>query len=353
MKILAKYVLIGFLLTPFTKSVAQTEDQLYGSWVKTKMERIDGQLTSSISKRDSAYIKFTFKDNRKLFFSTIFNELGAENIYILRGNIIDVGFNKYRIEGISAKNLTLIEYENGEETSNSVRIYFINEDQYLNNKSLLGNDLLNIGNDTTYIENEKVFPLFYKTETPSLDAYLLSKVEGLSNHQETFFYATFKISSTGKISDIVIHHHVNKAYDSKMTKAIQSTQGYWINAKINQRPVNVITSTNIASLGGHPTPKIINGKIRMDYTWLFYPEEYRSDFIAASQLYIRGKYQEALDVFTKCAEMTRDPSSAHYEMSKCYEKLGNTLKSRLYLDQLESTPLEYLMKQPKEQIEKN
>ncbi len=336
-------ILLICLLTIPTISLCQTKNLLLGSWVKTKMEAYDKKVTPLIAKRDSAYLKYSFKNDGKVYFTNQYNEIGYGNIYSLNNDIIDLTFNKLKIESIDAKSLILIELENNQITPNSTRIYLIKESDYLAQIPIKPDDYYVVDNDTIFFECPKVFPIFNNKNQYDLRMFLQVNVEGLTKGKESFAYATLLINTDGKISNIKLHHHINKAYDKNIIKAIQSTEGFWVSPIVNGKKVKVIKEIEFMYVE-FPDIREEGNALVLQHKNIIFPENYRATFKNAVKSNIKADYKSSLNFFTKCLELTSDKSNTHYQMSFCYEKLNDNNNKDKCIEEVKKSKLNYLIK---------
>lgn len=335
-------ILISLIIIPLF-SYSQTNKLILGSWIKTKMETVDKKITPLIEKRDKVFIKYTFKNDGQVYFTNTYNEIGYRNKYSLSNNIIDLSFNKLKIESIDSQNLVLIELEDNQITPNSTKIYLTKENIYLDQIPIKPNDFYVVNNDTIYYECPKVYPVFNNNTQPDLNMFLQVNVEGLSKGKEAFAYATFIINSDGKISEINLHHHINKSYDKNLLKAISKTESFWVSPVVNGKKVKVLKEIEFMYLE-FPGVSQTGDDLILQHKNNIYSLDYRSNFKNAIKLVKNDDNKAALDFFSKCLNLTPDKSNILYQMSLCYEKLNDTENRNKYINETMKSNLNYLIK---------
>ena len=339
------FKLISITLILFVNILnAQINSQFYDSWIKTKMESIDNNFSINVAKRDSQYLKYTFKTNETVYFTLKYNDLGFKAKYTLENKIINLGFNKLKIESINDTSLVLIELDNGAITEKSVRIFFTKESVIQNRIPIKPNDYFIKNKDTIYFESPKVYPIFYNKEDPDLKAVIQRKVEGLSNGKESFAFATFILTTDGKISDIQLHHHINKSYDKNLINAIIKTEGFWVSPNINGVKVNVLKEISFAYVG-FPDIKNENGGLIMNFKNSIYPEKYRIQFVNCIKLMYLGQSEKSLEELNNCSNLTQNPSNIYYQKIICYKKFNDVTNRNIFIEKLKKTNFKYLLNQ--------
>ncbi len=345
-----KYTVCTFLsIIALPIAVFSQSYPILGSWIKTQMETYDKRVTPAIEARNATFFKYTFEADEKVYFSLTQNEKGNENRYKIKNNIIDFGFNKMKIESIDAINLVVIELEDNQITNNSTRIYFTKEQAFLDKLPMEKDGFYLANNDTVFFENNKIYPIFKHKIITDAKTFIQPFVEGLSKDKEAYALITFVLNTNGKISDIKMHHHINKTYDRNVEKAILKTEGFWVSPVVNGKKVKVLKEIEYAYLSpaGISTAEFKADPINYTHKNDFYPLEYRKMFKNAVKLTYRQEYKNALDVYAKCLELTTDNSNIDYQKSICFALLNDIPNSNLFIEAVKKSNLKYLLNDKK------
>jgi hypothetical protein len=343
-KVLTFICLIAMPIIAFSQS-----NPILGSWIKTKMETYDKRVTPAIEARNANFFKYTFERDEKVYFSLTQNEKGNENRYKIKNNIIDFGFNKMKIESIDSVNLVVIELEDNQITNNSTRIYFTKEQAFLDELPMEKEGFYVANQDTVFFENNKIYPIFKHKTISDAKTFIQPFVEGLSKDKEAYALITFVLNTDGKISDIKMHHHINKGYDKNVVKAILKTEGSWVSPIVNGKKVNVLKEIEFAYLSpaGMSTDEFKANPINYTHKNDIFSKKYREMFKNAVKLTYRQEYKNALDVYAKCLELTTDNSNIDYQKSICFALLNDMPNSNLSIEAVKKSNLKYLINDKK------
>lgn len=337
-----KKFLVVFLLIVSNQLIGQN-NSILGSWIKTRMEAYDKSRPLSVVERDKNYLKYTFNGDGTAFFSLRYNELGMKNHYSIKDNVVDFVFNKMKIESLTDTSLVLIEYDDNAISAKSTRIYFTKESTFQSHISLKQDDYYLSNNDTIYFETPKIYSVFRNPEKPDLKIFLQEYVEGLSNGKESFVYATFIINVDGSISNITIHHHINKLYDKNLIKAIAKTYGKWQIPKLNGNKVRVLKEIEFVYIS-LPTMTRVGNDIIIKPSNTLFPESYRNKFKESVKLGLAGQFNAAIDNLNKCIDLTSDCQNIEYQKSLYYDKLNEVSNRDKSLEIVKKSNLKYLIK---------
>ena len=333
-----------FLFTFSASLFSQNSRAILGSWIKTKMEAFDKNNEPFIEKRGEKFIKYTFENNGQMYISSVYNEKGNEIKYTIQNDIVNLLFNKFKIEKIDNRQLILVELNNNNEFSpNSTRIFFAREQVYLDGLTLDEKDIIRKGQDSLYIENQKVYPKFKSKDNADLKSFIQPFVEERSNGKEHLSYSTFVINTDGKVSDIKIHHHINKSYDKNLKKAISKTSGMWISPIINGKKVKVLKEISFHYIV-FPDLKNANGKIEVNKKTSDITKSYESLFKEATKEYLRGNLESALKIYSMCIDLTSNNSNINIQKNIIYKKQNDTLNFDKTKEKIQNSKFNYVLK---------
>lgn len=333
--------IILFLISISTFS--QNDKTILGTWIKIKMETFEKKTTPFIEKRNEKFIKYSFDGFGKMYISSVYNEKGNEIRYTVQNDILDLLFNKFKIEKLDNEQLILIEMDNNQITSNSTRIYFIREQLYLNKLTIDENNIIRNQEDFIYFENPKTYPKFHNKEKIDIKDFIQPFVEGHSDGKEYFSYSTFIINTDGKVSDIKIHNHINKSYDKNLKKAILKTSGMWISPILNGRKVKVLKEIMFHYIV-FPDFKKINGKLEVHPKKSNIPKSYESLFKKATKEYLRGNLESALKIYSNCTDLTPNNINIKIQENLIYKKLNDTMNYEKTKIDIQNSKFKYILK---------
>lgn len=322
---------------------SQNERKILGTWIKTGMETVQKKSTPFIKERNKKLIKYTFERFDKMYISSVFHEKGNQIAYRIQNNIIDLLFNKFKIEKLDNEQLILIELENNQITSNSTRIYFVREQLYLDKLPLNENDIFIEGNDSIYFETTKVYPKFHNKDKIDVTSFIQPFVEGRSNRKEYFSYSTFIVNTNGTVSDVKIHHHINKSYDKNLKKAILKTNGMWISPNVNGKKVKVLKEIKFHYIL-FPDIKKIKGKLEVQTKKSNISKSYELLFKKATKEYLKGNLENALNIYSSCNDLSLENLNIKCQENLIYKKLNDSLNYEISKKIILNSKLKYVLK---------
>ena len=312
-----------------------------GTWIKTNMESYSGNSSTIIEERNKTYLKYTFEKNNQMFISSDEQDKGSLLKYTFKRGIIDLGFNKYKIEQFTGNELVLIEYSGKNPLSNSTRIFLKREQFYLDSLQVDSDATFLKGTETIYFESKKVYPKFIHKKASNLNDFLQPYLENLTNDKEHFVYANFIVDTKGEVSDIQIHHHINKKFDKGLKKAIRLTSGKWEAPIINKKKVRVLKEIEIHYIE-FPKMKKQNGDLVISPSKLI-SDEYIVNFKMAVQEYYLGKFSTALEKLPRRFNIESQKMNLAYFKSIVYKALDDNDNYEKYRMQLKGTKFRYLI----------
>ena len=322
---------------------SQDNTSIIGTWIKTKMEALDKKPNNVIEKRDEIFIKYTFEKNGNMYLSMVYNEKGNQIKYIRRGDIIDLTYNKFKIEKVDDEELILIEFYNDKISSNSTRIFLTKEQLYLDKLPLDRNDIIKNEDNSLYLENNKVYPKFNHKDKADVKDFIQPYVEGLSKGKEHLSYSTFIINTDGKVTDIKIHHHINKSYDKNLKKAILKTSGMWTSPIVNGEKVSVIKEIYFHYIV-FPELKNTNGKIEVNKKMSNIINPYEEIFREATKEYLRGNLQSALEIYSKGINLSPNNLNIIIQKNLIHKELNDALNFEKTKKEIKNSKFKYTLK---------
>lgn len=319
-------------------SHSQLKKQILGTWVKVKMENLEKQVTPEILNRNKQFTKYIFEKNNNLFVSLNANEKGNLLKYKIEKNVLNLGFNKFEIEKINRNNLVLVEFINNRKRKNSIRTYYLKEGFYLKQLAINNDDTLTRNDAILYFESDKVYPKFKNADYGDVKEFIQPFVEGISQNQNSFSYATFIIDTKGNVNDVQIHHHINKDYDKRLEKAIKRTKGMWVSPVVNGKTVPVVKNISFNYIQ-FPDFKKKGNKLIIEGKNSF-SKSFKVKFKDAVKLYLKNEFEKSLNLLD---EINSTNASITYLKRNIYNKIGDTTNFQLTSKKLEKSKFSYLI----------
>lgn len=305
------------------------------------MESYSGDPSSFVEERNKKFLKYSFENNNQMFISSDEQDKGHLLKYTFKNGVVDSGFNKFKIEKFTEDELVLVEYSGNYPTSNSTRIFLKREQSYLDSFPIDSKATFLNGLETVYFESDKIYPKFTHKMANNLDEFLQPYLEGLSEDKEQFAYATFIIDTNGKVSNVKIHHHVNKKFDKELKRAILLTSKKWDAPVINNKKVKVLKEIEIHYIE-FPNFEKQSGDLIISPSTLI-SKEYIADFKLAVKKYYRGEFTTALDKLPKKGKLESQWMNLNYFRSIIHESLNQHDKSEKLRIGLKDSHFDYLL----------
>lgn len=335
-----KGIFLFFLVSITVSCFSQINNNLLGSWVKIEVESRDGKVFEQMGDESLSFLKYTFYNNGNLSISVHYTSNGINQNYLIRNNVVELSFGrKFQIEKLDSDSLIIVELQDGKITSKSIRTKFIREQKYLDLLELASDDKIVIGNDTAYIESEKLYPRFKNKDFLDYHAYLNSYTENTLK-KDIYAYATFVISPHGEISNINVLYHVNKSFDNKIIRAIKMSKGMWQLPKLNGKDVSIVKIFEVRIT--------YSGSGRVDYSKLDdlgeYTMEYFENFNLVARSVLNKDYTKALEFIAEGEDLRPNEPNFLFLKYLCYKEMGNNELSTENLYLVKGTALKYLVK---------
>lgn len=243
-----KYILTLLIILSCTTLFAQSnKSQLIGNWVKLKVEYKDGEELPDGEGLKYSYLRYNFESPNKAFVSFAYDDKGTAMTFSTNNNVLELknsfGFvsNSLLIEKQSDNELVLLQMvQDGFESPDCLRYYFVSEDSYQNSMALKPNDILAInGTDTLYNSSPKIYAKL-KGDV-SFHDYLTANIPAYKGvvASDNFFLATFIIRKTGEVDSLEILESISPAFDKQFIKAFNKAKGRWKPATVGGRSVDV------------------------------------------------------------------------------------------------------------------
>jgi hypothetical protein len=254
-----KYSILLFICLVGHSLFAQVgTDNIYGSWVKTKLTYKNGTELPDENILKNTYVKYTFAAPDKINIAGVYFENGRPFMFeILNNEIIlktTVGstINTIRIEELSADKMVLLqEGYQGFDDPTALKYTFVRETAFQNSLPLNAGDIYSVtASDTIYKENPKIYAN-YKGD--SFQRYLYDHISdgnymtGRNGH----LAASFIVSKTGTADSLKIMESVDADFDKRFVKAFNKAKKDWQPAILNGKyvPVLMFMDLNYSTFG--------------------------------------------------------------------------------------------------------
>jgi len=337
-----QYSLILFSLLFLTYSYSQNITSLKGAWIlETKANALKTKLDNK-PKSDTklSYLRFTFAKPNLIDITNNYSANLHFQKYSRINNIITLQFGRqFLIEKSTTNELVLVELENNQISAESVRYWFIREQLYLDKLPLKANDSLLINGAFVYRSSKKLYPKFANKKHPDFHIYMDTHIKSDFEIGENFYLASFILQPNGRISNIEIFHHVNKAQDKKIKRAIKNSEGMWELPVLNDKKVPIL----------HFIEDRFNKKKTQNlldvtpHTFREYNDIYYENFHKVVLNIQQENYEEALKYIAICENVNSNNPNLIFHKIRCYEKTGEIQRAIEAKKILKSTKLEYLL----------
>lgn len=317
-----KYLFTLLMLFVYLTSIAQTQNQLYGNWVKTKVTYKSGREFTDDDTRKYEYLKFSFTAPDKFALAYSYDYKGGSHDFKVNNNILQYGANHVLIEKLTTDSLIFIQELNGGfDNPDCLRYYFAAEPFYQKSISLTANDVVSVkGTDTLYRASEKIYASFI--EYKGFRQLASDAVKGLQGQTpiNDHFLATFTINKAGEAENLQVINGINPEFDKQFTKVFGRNKKKWIPATHNGRVVDVQMKEEIYFTN-----------------YSKYPVYQRYSELGTDAMY-KGDYMLALFNFNKALKSYAQ-GDLYYKMALCDIVLGNIDEACSYI--LKSEALDY------------
>jgi tetratricopeptide (TPR) repeat protein len=242
-----KYLaILTFCFISLTVSAQFKPDQLFGTWVKTKITYADGTGLADENVLKYYYLKYSFSYPNIVNFSTAYTETGQQNLFELNQDILSIKspegglMNSLKVESLK-DTLVLTQRDlDGLIPPSSLKYYFVRESTYQNSLELKVSDIHSvIAKDTIYKQSPKIYA---KYKGASFQSFIYSGIkESISmQDREGHFVATFVVSKAGIADSLKIIENIDDKFTKRFTKVFNKAKTNWKPATLNGKAVAVL-----------------------------------------------------------------------------------------------------------------
>lgn len=293
---------------------AQSNEKLYGKWVKVRTIYKDGSelYDSDLAKYD--YTKFIFSKPNKCTIALRYDHWGAPVNFSVSTNILqienDKGFimNQLYVEKLSADTLVLIQQNNGTwDAPDCIKFYYVPESEFQKAGVLEVEDVVRAkGPDTLFNASERIYAdfngdmSFHYLEQNSLgDLHSESPIK-------TRFLATFIVNKDGVADSLKIIEGINPNYDRQYVKTFLKYKNRWSPAIRNGKPVSVQMKDEFRYLSSAPD----------------FFDRAKPGTLADEEMKT-GNYDLAIVNYTKAIKSSPYSGDYYYKRAFCYLAINN------------------------------
>jgi tetratricopeptide (TPR) repeat protein len=242
-----KYSILLFICVAGRSLFAQGgTDNIYGSWVKTKLTYKNGAELPDENILKNTYVKYTFTAPDKINIAGVYFENGTpfnfeiQNNEIILKTAVGSAINTIRIVELSADKMVLLqEGYQGFDDPTALKYTFVRETAFQNLLPLNAGDIYSVtASDTIYKQNPQIYANFKRD---SFQGYLYAQM-GASYHSDTIgnhLAASFIVSKTGVADSLKILEGMGPGFDKAFAKAFNKDKNDWKPAVLNGKYVAV------------------------------------------------------------------------------------------------------------------
>jgi hypothetical protein len=222
-----------FLLLLSTQTFAQSlKNKIIGEWVKDEVKLADG---SSILKDEVKNLKLRYIFMENDSFQVTVNGKTGRGTYSLNGDILKISESTFKIEQVNDIKLTMQAIVDSAVQGNALKLTFIPVN--LHNVGFFPTTYRTKGQDTIYVSKQNYLePYFLDAEVTA--AQYISDRFYFPDYSVGDFYARFIITKQAEVKGIEVLNSTHEKYNKYLIKAIKASQGKWLPATWEGKPVN-------------------------------------------------------------------------------------------------------------------
>ncbi|MCJ0741381.1 energy transducer TonB [Pedobacter montanisoli] len=308
MRYLFSFLFILIKLQIFAQVTKVNPKDLSGSWIKAEISYLDGTELPDNNVLKYNYIKYTFQSPDILYVSTVYKNLGNENRYKIKGNMLyimtpaDFVINSFRIFEMNNQKLVLFESTgSSHEDPKALKYTFFSEQYFKDQLPLSKSDIYLITkNDTIYNTSQKIYPGFTGN---NLQSFMYNELSDKKRREGTHI-VSFIVNKKGQIDSLKTLESISPQYQEMFEKAFKKTKNMWSPAYLNGKPVSVLMYCKLK----------------------YYGKEIMNDFFntqKANQAYQDKNYELAIFYYSEAIEVNPEDTDNLYKRGLCKQALGN------------------------------
>ena len=307
-------LLTCFLLFLCNTSFSQIKaNDLYGSWVATKITYLTGEQLPDDNILKYTYLKYTFAAPESMYISNVYYDLGTLMLFNLKQNLIEIRINggsvvnTVKVLTLEKDKLVIVQDSGmGLEDHTAISYTFFREKAVQNAMRLNPDDIYSVnGSDTTYKSGQKIYAKF---NGPSFHDYISDELhkKGITV-RSGLLLASFIVNNKGLADSLKILNSINPKYDKAFTQVFSSVRTKWKPAELNNTPVGVMMYEKMQYFTSDEVlPSYFNSK-------------------AANAAYNEKNFELALYYYDIALESKPDEVENLYHRGICKQNLGNMI----------------------------
>jgi tetratricopeptide (TPR) repeat protein len=304
------YILFFSLLTNILSAQSNKND-IYGTWVSSKVTYKDGRPLPDEHTLKYVYIKYQFSRSGTLNTSLAYYEQGTESSFECNDGYLYTKFpqggimNTYRVELLKDTLILTQRGANGFDDPDAITFYFVPEPVYQNSLMLHSDDIFSIrSRDTIYKQCRKIYA---KYNGQSFQRYMYEGIKGQINMdgRAGHLAATFIVSKTGIADSLRILEGIDDEFNKRFIKVFNRSRKEWKPATLNGRPVSVQMVV----------------ELRYSTSAATIPSYFAT--LKANEAYQNKDYEVAIYYYDKALQTTPADKENLYRRGMCKFQLGN------------------------------
>jgi tetratricopeptide (TPR) repeat protein len=293
---------------------AQSNEKIYGNWVKVRTIYKDGTELYDNDLSKYSYTKLVLAKPNKCTIVLKYDQWGGAVRFSVSADILQFetakGFimNQLRIEKLTADTMVLVQQNNDSwDDPACVKLYYVPEGAFQKAEKLTAEDVVRVRDkDTLFNASEKVYANFNsETSFHQLEQTSLGDLHSEAPIK-TRFFATFIIDKNGVADSLKIIEGVNPDFDKQYIKTFSKYKTRWIAPIRNGKPVSVQMKDEFRF-----------GTFAPDMLGQMSPGP------NADAAMKRGDYDLAIINYTKALKFTSYVGEYYYKRAFCYLAKGN------------------------------
>lgn len=312
-----KYFILFLFLPLF--SLAQSNDQLLGQWVKVKAQMKDGSRIVDHHGSGMSFLKYSFNKDGFVDESTdvLFKEVKL--LYTLSDDSLLIGNMKFNIDKLTTDSLIISEKIAGLDDS-KIKVFSFAKTQSTNNtdRGYYNSVIM----DSVYQATPYLFPQCADRISVLIDQF--------SGYTTGSLKISFIVSKDGKVKDLIVLNNetISERFQKSIIKAFESSSIHWLPAKKNNAPIN--TKIEVILKTNHKKADWVS----IEYPFL--PQVFSGKEINSEQMKLEGtyfnegieeikrkNYTQAIELFTRCLAIDDIDLDAYYMRAYLNHNLGN------------------------------
>jgi len=217
-----RIVLLALFVSFATGLFAQKEKAIQRSWIKTSIENLSATETGP----DTIYARYTFsKSALNISFYPGWNDYSRQ--WSLKGDGLTIGFDTYTIEELNDTALVI--------ALEGFRLIRFLSEEYLSGQEAYLQPVGTYRDQPLFRANDYITPRHKGKE--SFRKQVEKAVEGYNIKKANYFLATFIVTETGTVENVIIHKGITEGFDMAVRNTLLKSSKDWIPARYKGKPI--------------------------------------------------------------------------------------------------------------------